>query len=175
MTDVYLLIDVCENFRDMLNYYGLCRSTILVNAFLYITGVKDDRKGWRGGNPQRTYKKEDANNERMKEKYDKTMPSSSIDYLDAYNFFGLAMCKKLQQIVSNGYIQIWSESDEIQRWWWHGLHFVLDLEYPQEVHDLHRDYPMAPEIITINEDIQSNAQKSIQKHYSKMEARDEQI
>ena len=45
MTDVYLLIDVCENFRDMLNYYGLCRSTILVNAFLYITGVKDDRKG----------------------------------------------------------------------------------------------------------------------------------
>ena len=83
------------------------------------------------------------------------------------------MCKKLQQTLSNVYLQIWSESDEIQRWWWHGLYFVLDLEFQQEAHDLHRDYPMAPEIIAINKDMLPNAQKDIQKHYSQMPARDE--
>ena len=40
---------------------------------------------------QRTYKKEDANKKRMKETYDRTKPSSYIDYFDGNNFFGLAM------------------------------------------------------------------------------------
>ena len=31
-------------------------------------------------------------------------------------------------------------------------------EYPQEVHDLHKDYPMAAEITTINADMLSSVQ-----------------
>ena len=47
MTDVYLLIDVSETSRGLLRLLW-SRSTILVNAFPYITGVKDHRKRMTG-------------------------------------------------------------------------------------------------------------------------------
>ena len=76
------------------------------NAFLYKTGVKLEQiyvkemhemieKGLRGGMTQCTYKKVDANNKYREEEYDKAKPSSYITYLDANNFYGLAMCKRL--------------------------------------------------------------------------------
>ena len=38
----------------------------------------------------------------------------------------------------------------------------VDLEYPRKIHDLHKVYPMAREIMTISEDMLSNVQKDIQ-------------
>ena len=113
MTDVYLLTDVFENFRDMcLNYYGLDPAYYVTlpnyswNVFLYMTGAKLEQihqkemyemieKGLRGGMTQCTYKKVEANNKYMNEQYDKSKSSSYINYLDANNLYGLAMCKKL--------------------------------------------------------------------------------
>ena len=40
-----------------------------------------------------------------------------------------------------------------------GYILEVDLEYPRKIHDLHKGYPMAPELMTINEDMLSNVQK----------------
>ena len=47
------------------------------------------------------------------------------------------------------------------------------LEYPEEMHDLHKDYPMAPEIMSISEDMLSTVQKDIHRYYYDNEAGDE--
>ena len=193
MTDVYLLTDVFENFIDMcLNYYGLDPAYYVTlpncscNAFLYITGVKLEHiyikemyetieKGLRGGMTQCTCKKVDANNKYMKEEYDKSKPSPYINNLDANNLYGLAMCKKLPYKnfkwvytkFDEKKVKKYKDDDET------GYILEVDLEYPKEIHDLHKDYPMAPEIMTINESMLSNVQKDIHKYYYNTEAKDE--
>ena len=42
----------------------------------------------------------------------------------------------------------------------------VDLEYPDELHDLHNDYPFAPEKIEINYDMLSDYWKEISGKYS---------
>ena len=37
-----------------------------------------------------------------------------------------------------------------------GYGLEVDLEYPSELHDLHNDYPLAPEKLEINENMLSN-------------------
>ena len=54
-----------------------------------------------------------------------------------------------------------------------GYILEVDLEYPGKIHDLHKDYPMAPELMTINEDMLSNVQKDTHKYYYNTDARDE--
>ena len=183
MTDVYLLTDVFENFRDMcLNYYGLDPAYYVTlpnyswNVFLYMTGAELEQihqkemyemieKGLRGGMTQCTYKKVEANNKYMNEQYDKSKTSSYINYLDANNLYGLAMCKKLPyknfewhytKIIENKILN-YTDNDDI------GYILEVDLEYPEEIHDLHKDYPMAPEIMSINENMLSPVQKDIHK------------
>ena len=34
----------------------------------------------------------------------------------------------------------------------------MDLEYPKELHDLHNDYPMAPEVMNVKADMLSDKQ-----------------
>ena len=193
MTDVYLLTDVFENFRDMcLNYYGLDPAYYVTlpnyswNVFLYMTGARLEQihnrdmyemieNGLRGGMTQCIYKKVEANNKYMKEQYDETKPSSYISYLDANNLYGLAMCKKLPYDnfqwhytqITEKKVMKYTDEDEV------GYILEVDLEYPEDIHDLHKDYPMAPEIITINESMLSPVQKDIHKYYYDKEAGDE--
>eukprot|EP00438_Fugacium_kawagutii_P028519 Skav226748 [mRNA] locus=scaffold3942:5794:7308:- [translate_table: standard] len=153
-----------------LNYYGLDPAYYVTlpnyswNVFLYMTGVKLEQihqkemyemieHGLRGGMTQCSYKKVEANNKYMNEQYDTSKPSSYINYLDANNLYGLAMCKKLpyknfewhySKITENKILD-YTENDDI------GYILEVDLEYPKEIHDLHKDYPMAPEIMSINE------------------------
>ena len=193
MTDVYLLTDVFENFRDMcLNYYGLDPAYYVTlpnyswNVFLYMTGAKFEQihqkemyemieKGLRGGMTQCTYKKVETNNKYMNEQYDKSKPSSYINYLDANNLYGLAMCKQLPyknfewhySKVSENKILNYTDNDDV------GYIVEVDLEYPEEMHELHKDYQMAPEIMSRSEDMLSTVQKDIHRYYYDKEAGDE--
>ena len=193
MTDVYLLTDVFENFRDMcLNYYRLDPAYYLTlpnyswNAFLSLTGVKLQQihikemyemieHGLRGGMTQCSFKKVEANNKYMNEDYDESKPSSYISYLDANNLYGLAMCKKLPYDdfkwhygrMDEKRVVKYNDDDDI------GYILEVDLDYPKELHDLHKDYPLAPEIMSISENMLSQVQKDIHKYYYGKSASDE--
>ena len=83
----------------------------------------------------------------MKE-YNEKAPSKYIMYLDANNLYGWAM----SQYLPTGNFK-WMSDNEIKRIdlgkykadGKKGLILEVDLEYPQELHDLHNDYPLAPE------------------------------
>ena len=193
MTDVYLLTDVFESFREMcLNYYGLDPAHYITlpnfawSAFLAMTGVRLQQihnrdmyemieKGLRGGMTQCSYKKVEANNKYMNETYDENKPSSFISYFDANNLYGLAMTKKLPYdnfkwdysfLTDKKILNYDEDSDE-------GYILEVDLQYPEQLHDLHKDYPLAPEIMSVSEDMLSKHQKELHYKYYGKEAKDE--
>ena len=92
-----------------------------------------------------------AINKYMKEYNEKT-PSKYIMYLDASNLYGWAM----SQYLPTGNFK-WMSDKEIKRIdpgkykadGKKGLILEVDLEYPQELQDLHNDYPVAPEKVKV--------------------------
>ena len=164
-SDVLLLADVFENFRNVcLKSYSLDPAHYFTapglawDAMLKLTKAKlqliDDidmylmiESGLRGGVSMVSNKYAKANNPYMSE-YDPTKSHNYITYLDANNLYGWAMSKNLPecdfcwmtetQLKSVDISSIPSESDT-------GYIFDVDLEYCQSLHDLHSDYPLAPE------------------------------
>jgi hypothetical protein len=73
-------------------------------------------------------------------------------YLDANNLYGWAMSQPLptgefdwlneEEIANLDIMQIPDNSEE-------GYILEVDLKYPKELHDLHNDYPFAPEKMKI--------------------------
>ena len=94
-----------------------------------------------------------ANNKYMKN-YDPSEESKYITCLDANNLYGWGMSQKLlyknfRRVNENKFVglnplHINADDDT-------GYILQVDLEYPKELHELHNDYPLAPENITINE------------------------
>ena len=190
-TDVLLLTDVFENFRDLcMEYYGLdpAHYYTLPNfaweAMLLKTGVEIEQlhdkemyemveQGMRGGMCQVSHKLAEANNKYMDEAFDESKPSSYINYLDANNLYGLAMSQKLplkniKWAKKTPNIEKWDEKDE------YGYIMEVDLEYPETLHDYHSDYPLAPEIMNVNANMLSDYQKEIFKiYYGNKEPKDE--
>ena len=180
-TDVLLLTDVLENFRDMcLSYYGLdpvyyyTLPNFAFDAMLKLTGIEIDlvydqemyemiEAGLRGGMTQTTCKKVEANNKYMEDGYDKKKESSYINYLDANNLYGLCMIQKLPYRNLKWDDKI-TEDDIINynngRT---GYMLEVDLEYPKELHDLHNDYPLAPEVKNVKSHLLSEKQVEIYK------------
>lgn len=111
-TDVLLLADVFENFRDVaMLYYELDPAHYLSlpnfawDAMLRLTDINLEQltdidmyqmisKGLRGGISMITHRHGKANNKYMKN-FNKKEESSFITYLDANNLYGHAMCQYL--------------------------------------------------------------------------------
>ena len=110
-------------------------------------------EGTRGGMCQATYRYAKANNKYMKN-YDENKESSFLIYDDANNLYGFAMCKKLPvsdfkwvddlSIFTEDFIKNYDEEDDT------GYLFVVDVEYPKNLHKLHSDLPFLPERMKIN-------------------------
>ena len=84
-----------------------------------------------------------ANNPYMGEAYDEIKPTKFITYLDANSLYEWAMCWSLPV----GNFKWITDFDN-----WRNIPCILevDLGYPKELHDLHNDYPLAPERLIIN-------------------------
>ena len=166
VTDVLLLADVFENFRDIcLKNYGLdpvyyyTAPGLAWDAMLKMTGVNLEllsnidmllmiEKGIRGGISIISNRYGKANNKYMKD-FNKSELSKYLMYVDANNLYGWAMSQKLpvhsfkwmsnkeiENIFNNQIVQVWEKTPCI---------LEVDLIYPEELHDLHNDYPLCPE------------------------------
>ena len=93
----------------------------------------------------------EANNEYIGTEFDPAEESKIISYLDANNLYGWAMSK---QLPTSGFE--WMTANELDDWKHLNCFLEVDLEYPGQLHDLHTDYPPAPERIKIG-----NVQKLI--------------
>ena len=164
--DVLLLADVFENFRDLcLKNYGLdpvyyyTAPGLAWDAMLKMTKINLEllsdvdkllmiEKGIRGGISIISNRYGKANNKYMKD-FNKKEASKYLMYLDANNLYGAAMSEKLPVHSFN-----WLTDREIKNLFkvqvvqfWERTPCILevDLEYPEELHDLHNDYPLCPE------------------------------
>ena len=97
-------------------------------------------KGIRGGVSMISNRYGKANNKYMGDRFDDSKPSKYISYLDANNLYGWAMSNPLP---THGFK--WMELSELENWENHSCILEVDLEYPKSLHDLHSDYPLAPE------------------------------
>ena len=85
-----------------------------------------------------------ANNGHMVD-FNSKEKSKFMQYLDANNLYGWAMGQPLP--VSDFK---WMKEKDLDNWEEFSCILEVDLEYPKELHDIHNDYPLAPERITVN-------------------------
>ena len=161
-TDVLLLADVMENFRkvcrtnyglDPLWYYtapGLAWDAALKLTKVELELISDPdmylliERGIRGGISTITKRHAIANNKYMTN-HDPMKKSKYLPYMDANNLYGWAMSQPLPIKDFK-----WMNSNELEKWEEHSCILEVDLEYPDDLHDLHNEYPLAPERIMAN-------------------------
>ena len=171
-SDILLLTDVFENFRkacqqyyelDPAHYFttpGLSWDAMLkmtktklelmsdVDMFLFI------EKGMRGGISYIANRYGKGNNKYI-ENYNPEEAPKYIMYLDANNLYGWAMSQYLPtggfKWLNEEEVDLSKFDDESEK----GLILEVDLEYPEELHNLHNDYPLAAEKIKVTEDMLS--------------------
>ena len=183
---VLLLTDVFENFRKTcMQYYKLdpCHyfksPGLSWDAMLKITNIKLElmtdidmfqfiEKGMHGGVSYIVNRYGKANNKYLKE-YDEKVPSKYIImYLDANNLYGWAMSQYLP--TSNFKWMTDKEINKINLGKYKaankkGLISEDDLEYPQELDDMHNDYPVCPEKVKVSNDMLSGYCEKIAEKY----------
>ena len=167
LSDVLLLADVMESFRKLCEKHyeldpahffttpGLAWDAMLkmTQVELELLGDVDQllmiEKGIRGGNSNVFKRFAQANNKFMKN-FDPAKKSKFLVYLDANNLYGWAMSQPLP--VGDF---AWMSKEELQNWERFvedegvGCILEVDLEYPRELHDLHNDFPLAPEVLEL--------------------------
>ena len=166
-TDVLLLADVFENFRNLcLKIYGLdpvyyyTAPGLAWDACLKMTDINLEllsdpnmllmfEKRIRGGISMISNRYGEANNKYMGKNFNKNELSKYLMYLDANNLYGSAMSEKLPihsfKWLSSGEMEKLFNNQVVQVWEKTPCILEVDLEYPKELHDLHNDYPFCPE------------------------------
>ena len=152
------------------------RSGLSWDAMLEMTGVKLEKifdiemylfieKGLRGGISYIAKRYSEANNKYMKD-YDPTKLSKYISYFDMDNFYGWAMSSYLHyggfkwlKDVDNFDVNSISKNSST------GYILKVDLEYPNKLHGLQSDYPLAPEKRAIPYDMLSYYCKKVANEY----------
>ena len=160
--DVLLLADVFENFRDICiknykldpaHYYtapGLAWDAVLRITKVELELLSDIdmllmvEKGIRG-RVSMISNRYGKSNKYMGDMFVASEPSKYIAYLDANNLYGWAMSKTLPTCGFK-----WMKVSKLETWELHSCILEVDLEYPRSLHDLHSDYPLAPEQIEVN-------------------------
>lgn len=106
-------------------------------------------RGIRGGISQCSHRYAKANNKYM-DAYDPKEPSSYLMYLDVNNLYGFAMTRRLplknfkwidSTDVDEKITEILGTSNDSSI----GYILEVDLEYPENLHDQHIDYPFCDE------------------------------
>ena len=185
-----LLADVFERFRDtsmepqrfqLDPAHYVSAPQMAWDAMLKITGIKLDlisdpamylmiESGMRGGVCVISQRYAKANNKYMGTLYNPDLPSKYILYLDANNLYGWAMTQSLPEKDFR-----WCTDEEIAAINWRhqdetdeiGYIVECDLEYPALLHDLHNEFPLAPERVDIRVEMLSETQVDISRHYSR--------
>ena len=121
----------------------------------------------RRGIIQYSFKKINTNNKYINEGYDKSKPSLYIDYLDTNNLYGLAIYKKFPYDNFKWHYDKINEKNIIKYFNNNIIKYILEinLNYSKELHNLHKNYPLVPEIMNINKNMFSKIQKHIHKYY----------
>lgn len=181
-TDTLLLADVFNNFRRLsLNYYqldpvhfftapdlswnaGLKKTEIKLQLFTDIDMYLFIESGIRGGISFAGTRFVKANNPYIPESFDEAKPTSYILAIDGINLYGCVMSEYLpyrdfrwldkKDIADFDITNVQNDSET-------GYILEVDLLYPQEIHDLHDDFPLAPEHITVQKEMLSKYQKTV--------------
>ena len=172
--DVLLLADVFEKFIDTcLKFYRVdpCHyfssPGLSWNVMLKMIGVRLEKfvdidmylfieKGLKGGISYIAKRISKVNNKYMKN-YGPKKPSRYISYLDINNLHGWVICSYLPygrfkwlKNVDDFDVNSISKNNLV-------VYFLeVDLDYPNELHVLHSDYPLAPEKLAILYDMLSD-------------------
>lgn len=187
--DVLTLADCFEQFKQVAyDNFGLEVSRYVslpgfaLDACLKMTKVTLDVFNWnqvdmdimimnniRGGFCCSIKKLSTANNIYMKS-YDRTKPSVFVNSEDARNLYGWAMKEYLPEGEYEwaNDMTSWSE-DQIQEIPDYGPYCyfpTVDLDYPEELHDLHNDLPLGAELCAIDESELSEFTRSLNKKSS---------
>ena len=186
--DVYGLADVFEAYRAMaMHEYGLdpvgfvSSPAMFWKAMLKKTEARLEllcdvekytfvERAKRGGLCMITQRSVEANNEYL-EHYDPDAPSTYIRYLDANNLYGWAMS---QPLPLRGFA-FEDPHDDVERWVAHilesdwmgasGAFFEVTMDYPEEIHDAHYDFPLAPDNIKVEKKLLSPFSCSLLDNY----------
>ena len=171
-TDVLLLADVFENFRDVcLQHYKLDPAHFYTapglawQAAIKYRGVKLElltdydmllmfEKGIRGGITQAVHRYAKANNKYMGELYKPDDERSYLQYLDANNLYGWAMSEALPthgfKWVKNVEEFTTKRITKLAKKNKHGYLLEVDVDYPEELHEKHNELPFLLEKMKID-------------------------
>ena len=181
--DVFLLADVFKKFiSTCIKHYELdpCHDLsspgLIWDAMLKMTDVKLEKisdidkylfieKESRGGISYIAKRYAKANNKYMND-YDLETLSTFITYLDKNNLYGWITSEYLLHAEFNWLKNVDKfEVNSINEKSDPGFFIEVDLEYPNEFHELHNDYPLAPEKLAVTNDMLSKYCKKIDEKY----------
>ncbi|UYV77913.1 hypothetical protein LAZ67_15002823 [Cordylochernes scorpioides] len=148
----------CTNARRLPRYISNWRH-LISDPDMYLTCEQI-----RGGVAMISKRYAKANNPFMGDEFDSSKDTSYLFYTDCNNLYGWSMCQPLptgrfRWLTSEecNQINILALQDDSLI----GYIFVVDLCYPEHLHDSHNDFPLAPERLQIVESMLSDFKKSL--------------